>query len=407
MNAGRFWLCGLLCVIPLVAVFCSGIATRSAFPAQDVDFALTADDPAVRLAAVAALKEQGETAIPSLAKAAHDSDSSVRKAAIRALGEVGGKEAAGKLAELLTDPDRTTRVRAILALGLTGRAGFPYLLQVLESEPFPRARMFAANSIARLVKPGDAQAIVERFDRQDAATQMYLVIALVRIRDDEAYRALNQLIKSPDHLIRFYVVNALADAPPDRRALPILVDSLDDEAVEVRMWGMYALERLNDPASFPAVLAALRDEDPYVRKEAAYTLGTLGNTEAVPFLIASLKDSNPMVRGNAAAALGLLGDPDAAAMLKPLLDEPNPAVQIKTAEALARLGDYSGVETLIEMVDSPLAVNSREAVRALREISNQDFNHDSDAWRDWWVSAQDSLSGGKKHQGNGTSDVNK
>jgi HEAT repeat protein len=382
----------LACVsFPLVIVFCSQSAARARFHIQDLEYALTLEDPVVRLGAVAALKEEGEAGIPGLAKAARDPDSDVRKAAIAALGEIGGQPAADALAQLLNDPDPITRTRAILAMGMTGRPGFAHLLKVLETEPLPRGRMFAAGAIGTMVEPGDAPAIVERFDRQDAATQMHLVIALVRVDDDQAYCALNRLIESPSRLVRFYVVNSLAEAPPDARALPVLINSLDDEASEVRMWGIFGLERLNHPESFTAVLAALGDEDAYVRKEAAYTLGTLGKKEAIPFLIASLKDPTTMVRGDAATALGFIGDPAAAPHLKPLLSDANPGVRIKSSEALARLGSYDGVEILIGLVDSPARVYAQEAVRALQHISSKDFGRDKDAWRNWWNSSQGEL----------------
>jgi HEAT repeat protein len=383
----------LLCLLcfSLIVTFCARNTASAKFEVRDLEYALTVDDPAARLGAVVALQEQGQNGVPGLTTAARDSDSTVRKAAIKALGEVGGQQAADALAELLGNSDATTRIRAIRALGTTGRTGFPYLLRALESEPSPRGRMLAAGVLSNMVQPGDAPAIEERFVRQDAATKMHLVIALVRIGDDSAYAALSRLIDSPDRLVRFYVVNSLTEAAPDARALPIFVNSLDDEATEVRMWGIFGLERLNHPDSYRAVLAALGDEDAYVRKEAAYTLGTLGNKEAIPFLIQSLKDPTTIVRGDAATALGLLGDSCVIEAMQPLLQDPHPGVQIKAAEALAHLGDFSGMETLIGFVDSSTRLYSFEAVRALRGITNQDFEYNKDAWQCWWLNNKAAL----------------
>ncbi|RJP17287.1 MAG: HEAT repeat domain-containing protein [Candidatus Abyssobacteria bacterium SURF_5] len=384
-------------LLPPTIIFCSRSVSLQSQNAQDVEYAVIAEnDPAARLAAVAVLKEQGEIGIPGLTAAAHDPDDGVRKAAIRSLGEVGGQEAADALAELLDDPDRTVRMRAIIALGLAGRPGFPYLLKVLDTEPFPRGRMFAASALNRVVQPGDAPAIMERFDRQDVTTQMHLVTALVHIGDDGAYQALEVLAEHPNRLIRFYVVNTLADTHQDERALPIFINSLEDEAVEVRMWAIFGLERLNHPASFPAVLAALGDQDPYVRKEAAYTLGLLKNPEAIPFLIESLKDPITVVRGDAATALGMIGDSSATSTLRPLLNDSSPVVQIKTAEALARLGDYSGIDLVIELVDSPVRIHSYEAARVLRELSGEDFGYNKASWRTWWICNRDVLADGAR-----------
>ena len=266
----------------------------------------------------------------------------------------------------------------------------PYLLKALESDPFPRARMFAANGVAKVVGPGDAPEILKRFDQQDKATQMHLIIALVAVGDDEAYAGLSRLVRSPDHVIRFYVVDTIADHP-NERALPILLDALEDEASEVRMFSMFGLEKLRLPESYPPVLASLDDENAYVRKEAAFTLGLLGNPAAVSHLIPRLSDSHYLVRCDAAESLGRLGNPQVIPALKPLLGEKSEAVRIKAAEALARLNDYSGMETLIDVTNSPVLLYRIEAREALRGISDEDFGSDWRAWSGWWQQNKESI----------------
>lgn len=366
---------------------------------EDLEYALASEDAAVRLGAVAALTEYGDTAVPSLRKALKDPDANVKKTATIALAKIGGKKAAEALTDTLTDPDRNTRVRGIAALTVTGKDALPYLFRALESEPFPRGRMFAANGIARLVGPGDAPEIMKRFERQDAATQMHLVIALVRVGDDDAYAGLSRLIEHPNRLVRFYVANTISEAHADKRALPILVRAARDEAQDVRMWGMFGLEQLCAPESYPVVLAALNDDDAYVRKEAAYTLGSLGNRAAMPYLISSLKDPHYLVRCDSADSLGRLGNPQAIPALKPLLAEDNEAVQIKTAEALARLSDYSGMETLISFVDSSVLLYRVESTRALCHISNKDFGEDKQAWTNWWQETKKTIETGHARPG--------
>ncbi|MBI4832189.1 MAG: HEAT repeat domain-containing protein, partial [Candidatus Lindowbacteria bacterium] len=364
-------------ILPILLVI--GLSSRSSSRnerIEDLEYALTSDDPAVRIGAIAALTEYGDAAVPSLRKALKDADENVKKTAVIALGKIGGQRAADALADTLVDPDRTTRVRGIIALSMTGRPGLSHLFRAVESEPFPRARLFAAHGITKLVGPGDAPEIMKRFERQDSATKMHLVIALVKIGDDESYASLNRLMDSPNRLVRFYVASTISEAPADRRSIPILTKAVRDEAQEVRMWSMYALEQLSAPETYPVVLAALNDNDAYVRKEAAYTLGSLGNRAAMPHLISSLKDPYYLVRCDSADSLGRLGDPKAIPVLRPLLAEDNEALQIKAAEALARLNDYSGMEILVSIVDSPVYLYKVEATQALRRISNKDFGED-------------------------------
>ncbi len=307
---------------------------------------------------------------------------------MKALAEIGGQQAADALAVTLSDPNPDMRGMGIYSIAATGKAALPYLYKALETEPFPRERMFAAHGIARLAEPGFAPEIMKRFEGQPIAAKMHLIIALVRVDDEEAYVSLKRLSKSPDPLIRFYVASTIAEEALSKRGLPILMDAVDDEAWEVRIWAMFGLAKLNRPESYPVVLAALDDEDCYVRKEAAYTLGNLGNRSAVPHLISCLGDSHYLVRGDAAESLGKLGDPQAVSMLKPLLEEKSELVQIKAAEALARLNDYSGVENLIAMLDSPTYMYRFQACLALRNISNEDFVDNPQEWARWWEQAK-------------------
>jgi len=386
------WIVLLLLAIPVPFVI--ALANRNStenHERADIEYALESEDADVRLGAIAELAKYGELAVPSIRKALKDGDERVKGAAIGALARIPGKPSADALAELLTDPDRNTRARVILALGLTGRAAMPHLFRALETEPFPRGRMFAASALDRLVVPGDAPAIMERFERQDTATKMHLVAALVSISDEEAYAGLDKLFHSQNARIRFYIVNAMAEAP-QKDDLPIFIKGIRDESDDVRMWAMYGLENLNLPESYPVVLTALDDEVWYIRKEAAYTLGALGNPAAVPHLLPYLRDPHPLVRGSAVESLGRLGSPKLIPAIKPLLAEKYPPIRIKAAEALARLNDYSGMGKLMATLDSPQMSYRREARRALRRISNEDFGWDRQKWEQWWEGAKATMS---------------
>ena len=380
----------ILLISVFLAVALSSQSSDIQHRLDDLEFAMGNDDADVRLGAIVELENYGEPAVPILKTALKDEDVKVREASMRALARIGGEEAAAALAELLSDRDRVVRCKTILMLPSAGRAAFPHLLKALEMEPFPRGRMFAAFGITRLAGAGDTPEILKRFERQDKATQMHLVIALVKIGDEEAFAGLHHLLQTGDPLVRFYVANTIAEAP-DKQAFPILIEAMNDEAPEVRMWGIFGLEKLNLPESYPVVITALNDDSFYVRKEAAYTLGTLGNSDAVPHLISSLKDDHYLVRGNAAGALGTLGDVRTIPHIMPLLAEENEAVQIRAAEALAHLNDYSGMEKLIAIVDSPHRLYRKESLEALQRISNEDFGRDREAWSRWWTQAKQTI----------------
>jgi len=368
-------------VLAAVISFAIALAVRSVnknYDIADLEYALDSEDPDVRLAAVAELAKYGDEGVPSIKKALKDTDRKVQDAAITVLTKLKSKPSADALAELLTDPDRNLRVRVIIALGLIGRPAVPHLFKALNTEPFPRGRMFAANALVRLVESGDAPAIMKAFQRQDTATQMYLVSALVQISDAEAYAGLEELARSDNDLVRYYVVSSLAEKP-QKNDLPIFIQCISDESENVRMWAMFGLD------------LALEDDVWYIRKEAAFTLGNLGNADAVPHLLPYLQDPHPLVRGDAAESLSKLGTPELVPHIKPLLDMESPAVRIKAAIALARLNDFSGMNYLIVMLDSPTPLYRYEAYQALRAISNKDFGVNRQKWAQWWDDAEKAL----------------
>src|SRR5258708_1475198 len=125
--------------------------------------------------------------------------------------------------------------------------------------------------------------------------------------------------KNDDPRIRQYLSMVLGTIG-DRRATPLLIESLHDKETETRLYALLALGELKDPASVPAMIEATRDGDKDVRKTAGFALGQLHDPRAVNALAALLEDEVPDVRWNAAIALAQFGDRRAAPVLRTMLD---------------------------------------------------------------------------------------
>jgi HEAT repeat protein len=128
-----------------------------------------------------------------------------------------------------------------------------------------------------------------------------------------------RLADEPDRGVRQSLARGLGRLGDDR-ALPVLIQSLQDRDLEVCHEAALALSRFNSPAAYEALLAALarkeNREDWQVRRFAAQALGKLGDRRAVPALIARLRDESDLVKPAVAEALGELGDPQAITPLK-------------------------------------------------------------------------------------------
>src|SRR5262249_50824570 len=106
----------------------------------------------------------------------------------------------------------------------------------------------------------------------------------------------------------------------DKRAVSALVDGLNDDPVENRIYTLWALGAIGDNAAVPGVLQQLQHQDPAVRKVAAYVLGAIKDPGAARDLQIALNDAKNEVRWSAAMALAQINDRSGAEVLMKLLD---------------------------------------------------------------------------------------
>ena len=167
----------------------------------------------------------------------------------------------------------------------------------------------------------------------------------------------------------------------DPEAVPLLVDALDDEDSQIRIYALWALGALGDPRAEEPLVEALRDADAGIRKTAAFALGELGRTDAVPGLEPLLDDPVADVRWNAALSLARLGsdagvpvlermvDRRLLAQVPDITDEQKEEAMISAIEALAVLRGEAALPLLgqLEAGDESLkvrqaAIDARKAI---------------------------------------------
>ncbi len=106
----------------------------------------------------------------------------------------------------------------------------------------------------------------------------------------------------------------------DPRAVPALVEGLNDPEAENQIYALWALGSIRDASAVPGVVAQLRNNEPAVRKTAAYVLGAIKDKSAIHDLQVALNDPSNDVRWNAAMALAQMNDAAGADVLVGLLD---------------------------------------------------------------------------------------
>ena len=187
-------------------------------------------------------------------------------------------------------------------------------------------------------------------------------------------------LKTDDPNVRMKTANELGFMRTNAaKAVPALVDALEDSYEPVRRNAIYALGAIGEPvvesladalgseketfdmepilhicdaahglaatgtSAVPALIAALQDERENVRASAAYALGEMGPVaaEAVDGLIALLTDESEEVRRHATSALGMIKVPvskTVPALVAVLEDREDTDLAFFAAQALTRMG---------------------------------------------------------------------
>jgi HEAT repeat protein len=205
-------------------------------------------------------------AVDLLIAALRDKDSSVRRCATRALGDIGGARAVEALIAALGHTDSYVRYTAAESLGeiRDTRAVEPLIAALTDTSS--SVRSIAAKSLGEIRDTRAVEPLIAAL-RDNAA----LRDKDPRLRREAAYES-GRKKRNPGHrvtdtdsdVLQLSVINALGDIR-DRRAVGPLINALNDKLGKVRRRAGRALASLSDdPRAASALLAALRQPDPYV-----------------------------------------------------------------------------------------------------------------------------------------------
>lgn len=214
-------------------------------------------------------------------KLAKDEMASQRRAAARALGNLGmrGKAAIPALVRALDDPDSSVRDEAENALKKFGEAAVPeVLVKLKDPDEFVRLR---AVSVLGGIGP-DAKAALPDIEAAKADSSEFVRNAAVeaefRIRVEA--KSLIPLFKEKDEEKRMYAVKACGYLGP--HAKPVLAELCQvlrtDKSKEIRREAARSIARMGREArdAIPALTAALGDADDAVKLHALQALAEIG-----------------------------------------------------------------------------------------------------------------------------------
>jgi HEAT repeat protein len=309
-------------------------------------------DPAVACDGAQILgRRRVASALPDLARLAHNDNDNVALSALEAVGRIGGDPALDLLIEAV---ESRSFFRAFPAIDLLGRTADPRAVRPLAALlRHPHYALEAVRALGRTGQPGAVPLLADLLTRPGDADVRVAAVALVEIHDRYADR-----------------FGATSAVPNALRSIDAAAASrrLAHAAIDADSGERWAISRvLGWIGGGPAIhaLVGLLDADPETVRAAAASLANL-ERDAEPELLRALRTSNserrllllPIVGRRSSATADVVG----------CLEDPSPNVRALACEALGRIGDPSAVPVLFERLGDADARVSQGAVAAIQAI---------------------------------------
>ena len=156
--------------------------------------------------------------------------------------------------------------------------------------------------------------------------------------------------KKDDPRIREYLALVLGHLK-EKSAVAALSDGVHDESNDVKIYSLWALGNIEDPAGGPAALEGLSDSDPAVQRMAVGALSALRYGPAKFALEKNLEGSNQALKYDSAVALARLKDEKA---VPTLLDMMALKTTGKTEDEIIQSAKLAAIEGAAELNNAKL-----------------------------------------------------
>lgn len=311
----------------------------------------------------------------------------LRRQACRLFGRTGGEAGAARLFECLEDPEPALRIAAIGALRERGGEGVlqglaerlllaSAALDADSGEDFEVAEEVGAlaEAVIAIAEETPAARVVvllrSRLEGSGESTRLQIARVLGRIGHREDGRIAGRLLRDPSARVRRAAVEALARLEPGTAAEPLRL-ALADEAAGVRMAAVAALAASEHEEVLEDLLRLAEDPEAPVRAAAVRALGARfgGSSQdarrraALGALDRALADEALVALG-ALEALTVLGG-SAAERASTILSREEPELLREAARCLAAHGQDASLGALEPLIAHPDWTVRAEVIEAL------------------------------------------
>ena len=294
-------------------------------------------------------RRRAVSAVPALTKLLKDADDATVAAAARALGQIADPTAVAAL-YATPEPSPTPIALAKLAAApqMPPAAALSLLNELQKSarDPVHRAAAFrlsldlevgaASGRIATVLGGGDwtmkqvalesltgsrapnlIQALADKLDSWDSATQRAVIAAFARRGDVTGLPAVVRATNHSDADVRAAAIETIGFLPGNRDTTALLAKIAASSDTDDAKIARQSLARLHGPEVSPTITAGAERAEPRLRAVYLEQLASRNMTDGLPLLLKCRADPDAGVRLAAVTALGELGSP---AEQKALLD---------------------------------------------------------------------------------------
>ena len=209
------------------------------------------------------------------------------------------------------------------------------------------AREYAARALVQVGTMGEIVGHISPHNRQ---RNEYFVGILAELGKDDFDQLVSLFRETQDKVTKWVLIKSMGRIG-DHRAIPPLLDSLQEQDWGIRLCAVESLGAMRTDKVVGAIAARLRTEDSeQVRHAAAKVLTHFDGEIVVDAFINLLTDESSGIRELAAVTLGRLRAKRAAPHLLHTLDDMNVSVRNAAAEALCQLGTPAMIDTLVTAI---------------------------------------------------------
>lgn len=250
-----------------------------------------------------------------------------------------------------------------------------YRVLVREFEHWSEVKQLAVGNV--LARLGYIERAIKQLESPHAVDRTQAAELLGLLRSPTAVGPLLEKLSDPDEEVRLAAAGALRRVQ-DPVVVPYLLHALENPDRVTPARAADVLIAMGQEV-VDAVLEAAEKASGNTKGLMIAILGEIGDKRAVPFLVQQLNDTSPIVRERAAEALGHMRCEEAGPPLIDALRDTAPQVRARAAQALGEMGCWDALPALSEARKDPEWVVRASANQAITEIMRKNQQHSRSA----------------------------